>query len=73
MIFQKHQVSNEQNPGWLEYIRDFTTQLCGDYNKPFKDPYKPISILECHKCFERCSGDLRYTGGSITRLSPATN
>ena len=21
----------------------------------YKDPYKPISIMECHKGFERCS------------------
>ena len=24
----------------------------------YKDPYEPISIMECHKCFERCSNDL---------------
>ena len=22
-----------------------------------KDPYQPISIMECHKGFDRCSGD----------------
>ena len=27
-------MSNEQNPGWLDYIRDYTTQLYRDYNKP---------------------------------------
>ena len=23
-----------ENPGWLGYIGDYTTQLYGDYNKP---------------------------------------
>ena len=27
-------VSHEKNPGWLGYIRDYTTQLYRDYNKP---------------------------------------
>ena len=27
-------MSNEKNPGWLFYIRDYTTQLYRDYNKP---------------------------------------
>ena len=27
------QVSHEKNPGWLGYIRDYTTQLYRDYNK----------------------------------------
>ena len=27
-------VSNEKKPGWLGYIRDYTTQLYRDYNKP---------------------------------------
>ena len=27
-------MSNETKPGWLGYIRDYTTQLYGDYNKP---------------------------------------
>ena len=29
-----NQLSNEKKPGCLVYIRDFTTQLCRDYNKP---------------------------------------
>ena len=28
-------LSNEKNPGCLGYIGDYTTQLYGDYNKPF--------------------------------------
>ncbi len=28
------QLSHEENPGWLGYIGDYTTQLYGDYNKP---------------------------------------
>ena len=27
-------LSNEKNLGWLGYIRDYTTQLYRDYNKP---------------------------------------
>ena len=27
-------LSNEKNPGWLGYTRDYTTQLYRDYNKP---------------------------------------
>ena len=27
-------VSSVENPGWLFYIGDYTTQLYGDYNKP---------------------------------------
>ena len=29
------QLSNERNPGCFGYIGDYTTQLYGDYNKPF--------------------------------------
>ena len=31
---QSPHVSNEKNPGCLVYIRDYTTQLYRDYNKP---------------------------------------
>ena len=32
--------SEKRAPGWLGYIRDYTTQLYGDYNKPnYKDPW----------------------------------
>ena len=27
-------LSSVQNPGWLGYIRDYTTQRYRDYNKP---------------------------------------
>ena len=30
----KYNMSIEQNPGWLGYIGDYTTQLCWGYNKP---------------------------------------
>ena len=30
----KNELSHEKNPGWLFYIRDYTTQLYRDYNKP---------------------------------------
>ena len=29
-------MSNEKNPGCLGYIGDYTTELCGDSNKPWK-------------------------------------
>ena len=29
-------MSNERNPGWLDYIGDYTTQLYRDYSKPLK-------------------------------------
>ena len=46
---QSFQGSNEKKaPGCLGYIRDYTTQVYVDYNKPFyklyKDPYKTTSI-----------------------------
>ena len=32
-------VTSVQNPGWLFYIRDSTTQVYWDYDKPlFEDP-----------------------------------
>ena len=34
------QLSNENNPGWLDVIGDYTTQWYRDYDKPFfTDPY----------------------------------
>ena len=30
-FFHKPLLSNEKNPGCLGYIRDYTTQLCGDF------------------------------------------
>ena len=39
---------------WLliGYIGDYTTQLCGDYNKPlFLDPYEPTTIMESKSFF----------------------
>ena len=44
--------SCEKTPGCLGYIGDNTTQVYRDFNKPYKDPYKPTSILESNKvCF----------------------
>ena len=33
-VGDESQLSNEKNPGWLGYIRDYTTQLDRDYNEP---------------------------------------
>ena len=30
---KKHHLSSDQNPGWLDYVGDYTTQLYRDYNK----------------------------------------
>ena len=30
---QPNQLSNEESPGWLGYIGDYTTQVYRDYNK----------------------------------------
>ena len=51
------QVSSVQNPGWFFDIGDFTIQVYGDYKKPiqYRDSYKPISTMKCHRGFERCS------------------
>ena len=38
----------DQNPGWLFEIGDFSTQIYCFFINQYKDPYKPISILECH-------------------------
>ena len=43
-VSPQNHLSSVQNPGWLVDIGDYTTQLYGDYNKPYKDPYKPIRI-----------------------------
>ena len=33
-------VSSDQNPSWLDYIRDYTTQFYRDYFiSHYKDPY----------------------------------
>ena len=49
-------MSNEKNPGCLGYIGDYTTQLCGGYNKPlYKDPWKTTSIMESKASFFRGS------------------
>ncbi len=34
--FNRPQLSNEKNPGCLLYIRDYTTQLYWNFNKPLK-------------------------------------
>lgn len=44
-------------PGWLFdilYLGDYPNYL-GIIISTYKDPYKPISIIECHISFERCS------------------
>ena len=51
MLVQKvHElhVSNETNSGCLGFVGDYTTQLCGEYNKlnHYKDPYSTTSIME---------------------------
>ena len=53
-------LSSVQNPGWLPYIRGLYCILptyMGIVISHHKDPYEPISIVECHKGFERCSSE----------------
>ena len=46
-------------PGWLGYIGDeILPRYIGIIISQYKDPYKSTSIMECHKGFERCSGDM---------------
>ena len=46
------QESNEKNPGCWRYLKEYTTQLCGDYfiKHDFKDPVmkKPVFHGSCH-------------------------
>ena len=48
-------LSSDQNRGCLLYIGNFTTHYIGIIISQYKDPYQPISLMECHKGFERCS------------------
>ena len=49
------QVSSVQNPGWLFDIGEIILpNYMGIIISQYKDPYKPISIMEGHKGFERC-------------------
>ena len=42
-LFQK--MSSVKNPGWLLYMKDYTTQFYRDYKKPWNEyPYEPTSI-----------------------------
>ena len=43
--------------GCLLYIGGFTktTHYIGIIISQYKDPYQPITLMECHKGFERCS------------------
>ena len=48
-------MSSVQNPGWLGYIRDYTTQLYRDYNKPLQGFLSTNQdSMECQQGFERC-------------------
>ena len=48
-------MSSNPNPGYLLYIGSCTTQLhIGNIINHCKDPYEPMSIMECQG-FERCS------------------
>jgi len=33
----KNHLSHEKNPGWLDNVRDYTTQLYRDYNNPLEE------------------------------------
>ena len=44
------QLSSDQNLGYLLYIWDYPF-VVGVIISHHKDPYEPISIMECHKGF----------------------
>ena len=55
-ISAKSKCHSDINPGWLGYIRDYTTQLyTGIRIGQYENSYEPISIMEWHKGFEHCS------------------
>ncbi len=53
----RHNLSSVQfTPGWLFDIGDeILPNYMGIIISQYKNPYKPISIMECHKDFEHCS------------------
>ena len=48
-----------KTPMWLGYIGDYIVPNIGIMTSHCKDPYQPISIMECHWWifFERCSSE----------------
>ena len=41
-------MSRSQNPVYLVYKGDYTTQLYSDFNH-YKDPYEQTDTMACHK------------------------
>ena len=55
-------MGSDQNPGWLGYIGDgILPSYIGVIISQYKDPYKPISLMEGNKGFEHCSNGNLYT------------
>ena len=63
MFHENHQSStelHEKRRKWLFsffLLGEYTTSYVGIITSHYKDPYKPISIMDCHKGFKRCSTD----------------
>ena len=51
---------HDQNPGWLGYIRDYTTQFYRDYSEPLYWSLLTNQYNGMKKGFERCSNGLFF-------------
>ena len=55
-------------PGWLFDIGLYSQlyeDLMGIIVRQYKDPYKPISMMECHRGFERSSFNLQISSSFV--------
>ena len=61
-------MSSDQNPGYLVYIGDeILPTYTGIVISYYKDPQKPIGIMECHKGFDCIWSNYAATShGSLT-------
>ena len=48
-------LSNEQKPWLFRVYRGLYYPVMGIVINQYKDPYEPISIVECQQGFQRCS------------------
>ena len=51
-------MNSNHNPGGLGHVRVLLPSYIGIIISQYKDPYKPISKMECHKGFEHCSVEI---------------
>ena len=59
------------HPGRLDYIGDdIPPNYMGNLISQYKDPYKPISIMECRQRCKRCSGGICWFAGCYSCKYP---